>query len=338
MMNLNAALLSSVASPGAKASNINSIVVSLDQFGAALGLNQPHRFVQYGAQIAHESGGFKYDAELWGKEGGTAAQKRYDQRTDLGNSPELDGDGFKYRGRTGIQITGKDNYRQFRDWCRAKFPDANVPDFVADPDAVNLDPWEGLGPLWYWDTRNLNSYADSGDIEMITKRINGGRNGLADRIERYETLGLAVLGYDAKDMESVKTFQRLAQSEGHIPADKPGEPTQIDGDIGPKTRAAIHIYLVKRGSVPVAETKPAPVTEVVPVAPKGAEKVNMGRVAGGIGVVATGAAPFLPDDDWIKLALVGITIVAVIVLVWKQELVAARVRSAIKLFGIGSDE
>jgi len=335
MMNLNAALLSTVAAPGAITSNINSIVVALDQFGEALGLNQPHRFVQYGAQIAHESGGFKYDAELWGKDGGTAAQKRYDTRTDLGNTPEADGDGFKYRGRTGIQITGKSNYRQFYEWCVKK--GFNPPNFVADPDLVNSDPWEGLAPLWYWDTRNLNHYADSGDIEMITKRINGGRNGLADRIERYETLGLAVLGYNAKDKESVKTFQRLAQAEGHIPADQPGQPTQIDGDIGPKTRAAIHIYLVKRGSVPVTETKPAPVTEVIPVAPKGAEKVNMGRAAGAVSTGAMGLVALI-DDPYVKAGLVVVGVVAVIVLVWKAELIASRVRAAIRAFGLFGDD
>jgi putative chitinase len=329
-MKLNAALLSTVAHPGHKPENINSIIVALDQFGAALGLDQPQRFTQYGAQIAHESGGFKYDAEVWGRDGGTAAQKRYDTRTDLGNTPEADGDGYKYRGRTGIQITGKDNYRQFRDWCRTK--GFNPPDFVADPDLVNTDPWEGLAPLWYWDTRNLNQYADSGDIEMITKRINGGRNGLDDRIEKYETLGMAVLGYDAHSKDAIKAFQTLAQKEGHIP---PGE-DQIDGDIGPKTRAAIHIYLAKRGSTPPAEVKAAPVTEPVPVAPQGAEKVNMGRAAGTIAATAAAASPFVPDDNVIRLVLMGITVVAVIVLVWKAELIAARVRTAIRAFGLGS--
>lgn len=335
MMNLNVALLSSVASPGANAANINSIIVALDQFGAALGLNQPHRFVQYGAQIAHESGGFKHDAEIWGKDGGTAAQKRYDTRTDLGNSPEKDGDGYLYRGRTAIQITGKSNYTQFRDWCIKK--GFNPPDFVKHPDKVNEDPWEGLAPLWYWDTRNLNHYADSGDIEMITKRINGGRNGLADRIDRYETLGLAVLGYNAGDKESVKTFQRLAQSEGHIPADEPGQPTQIDGDIGPKTRAAIHVYLVKRGSLRPAETKPAPVTEVVPVAPQGATKVNMGRAAGAVSTGAMGLVALI-DDPYVKAGLVIVGIGAVIVMVWKAELIAARVRKAIQVFGLFGDD
>ncbi|WP_457663534.1 hypothetical protein [Sinorhizobium medicae] len=52
---------------------------------------------------------------------------------------------------------GKDNYRQYRNWCRAAGLD--YPDFVKDPDAVNADPWEGLVPLFYWDTRELNRWA-----------------------------------------------------------------------------------------------------------------------------------------------------------------------------------
>jgi putative chitinase len=146
-MKLNAKLLSTVASPKAKPENINSIIVSLDRFGAQLGLDQPHRFVQYGAQIAHESGGFQYDAELWGKNGGTAQQKKYDTgdlAKKLGNTPEADGDGYLYRGRTGIQVTGKSNYRQFYEWCKAK--GFNPPDFVKFPDRINDDPWEGLAP------------------------------------------------------------------------------------------------------------------------------------------------------------------------------------------------
>lgn len=71
----------------------------------------------------------------------------------------------------------------------------NCPDFVRNPDAVNIDPWEGLGPLWFWDTNHLNSYADQGDIEMITGTINGGINGLADRVDHYVRLALVVLGY-----------------------------------------------------------------------------------------------------------------------------------------------
>ncbi|WP_428428392.1 hypothetical protein [Pararhizobium sp.] len=87
----------------------------------------------------HEGGDFKYDGEVWGL---TAAQKRYDNRVDLGNTPTADGDGYLYRGCTAMQLTGKSYYRQFRDWCRES--GFNPPDFVSKPDLVNTDPWEGL--------------------------------------------------------------------------------------------------------------------------------------------------------------------------------------------------
>ncbi|MDE4548028.1 hypothetical protein LOF22_23720 [Sinorhizobium meliloti] len=123
-----------------------------------------------------------------------------------------------------MQLTGKDNYRQFRNWCRAAGLDC--PDFVKDPDAVNADPGEGLVPLFYWDTRDLNRWADEGDAETITKKINGGKNGLADRFDRLARISLVLLGYRA---DNVLQFQ----------ADQ-----CVDGDVGPKTRAAMHTALV----------------------------------------------------------------------------------------------
>ncbi len=90
--------------------------------------------------------------------GPTDAQKRYDTRTDLGNTPQVDGDGKLYLGRTSGQLTGKGNYQAFCDWCVTR--KLNPPDFVAKPDLLNNDPWEGLVPTWYWQSRNLNRWAD----------------------------------------------------------------------------------------------------------------------------------------------------------------------------------
>ncbi len=205
--------------------NAASVLVALERRGAETGLLRPHRLVHYLAQLMHESGDFRHDHEIWGP---TPAQKRYDTRTDLGNTPGVDGDGFLYRGRTGIQVTGKDNYRAFRDWCAVQ--GLSPPDFLADPDAINSDPWEGLAPIWYWDTRGLNKWADQNDIETITKRINGGKNGLADRIDRYGRLALVVCGY-APDADGARKFQRDHRLD-------------VDGDTGPKTRAALHTALV----------------------------------------------------------------------------------------------
>jgi len=211
-----------------------SMLIGLDLRGPAAGLDRPHRLAHYLAQLLHESGGFKYDRELWGP---TPAQKRYDTRTDLGNTPAADGDGFLFRGRGPIQITGHDNYAAFTRWVR-QFR-VTAPDFVADPDAILTDPWEGLGPIWYWETRKLNTYADANDIEMITRRINGGLNGYQDRQQWYVRAALGLLGRDPTD---IAAFQRGA---GLTP----------DGIAGPRTRAALHGALLRLPSL-AAPTPP----------------------------------------------------------------------------------
>ncbi|WP_051903849.1 glycoside hydrolase family 19 protein [Neorhizobium vignae] len=126
---ITAAQIRAAAKSRVNEGNMNSVLVALEEFGLGLGLNRPHRVAHYLAQLMHESGAFRFDQEIWGP---TAAQARYDARTDLGNTPAADGDGYLYRGRAGIQITGKANYEAFRDWCRQK--GFNPPDFVAQPD------------------------------------------------------------------------------------------------------------------------------------------------------------------------------------------------------------
>lgn len=185
-------------------------------------MGRPARLAHYVAQMMHESSRFRYDREIWGP---TPAQKRYDTRTDLGNSPEKDGDGKKYSGRTVIQITGKSNYKQFTSWCRKL--DSGAPDFVGNPELVNTDPWEGLGPLWYWSTRKLNAPADKNLLEKVTRKINGGTNGLADRYQCYDRAALVLLGYSPTD---VRSFQ---EAHGLKP----------DNISGLNTRAALHTAL-----------------------------------------------------------------------------------------------
>jgi putative chitinase len=128
------------------------------------------RMCHFLAQVLHESSAFRYSVEIWGN---TPAQKAYDTRVDLGNTPELDGDGFKYRGRGWIQLTGKTNYRLLG----AEFGE----DFVSNPGLVAREPYDSLAAGWYWNRRKLNKYADLDDITTITRKINGGYNGLNDR-------------------------------------------------------------------------------------------------------------------------------------------------------------
>lgn len=278
--------------PPGVASNIVSIVVSLDKYGSQFGLDLPHRLAHYLAQLVHESGGYKYDREIWGN---TPAQQRYDTRTDLGNTPAKDGDGKLYMGRTGIQLTGKANYTAFRDWVW-RYIDKQAPDFVKEPDAVNTDPWEGLVPIWFWSVGNstgksLNTYADENDLETITKKINGGKNGLSDRLDYYTRAALQLCGpgYTLVDLvKDVKAFQSIYGLE-------------VDGDAGPRTRAKLHEVLALKAKTaiqedPQVQVKKAPVTEVevVAAAPKEAAKPakDLSVVTGiGVGTILTPLAP-----------------------------------------------
>ncbi|PLP87833.1 lysozyme [Pseudomonas sp. FFUP_PS_473] len=131
------------------------------------------------AQIGHESGQLRYVREL----GGDAYLAKYDTGTlaqRLGNTPEPDGDGQKYRGRGLIQITGRDNYEACSEalFCDSRL--LNAPELLEHP------VYACLSAGWFWHRAGLNTLADKGAFVLITKRINGGINGLADREVLYE--------------------------------------------------------------------------------------------------------------------------------------------------------
>jgi putative chitinase len=104
------------------------------------------------------------------------ANRAYGSR--MGNGDEASGDGWKYCGRGLIQLTGKNNYQAFADSLEMSVDD--VPEY--------LGTFEGAAQsaCWFWETNNLNTFADKGDILTMTKRINGGTLGLADRQKHYD--------------------------------------------------------------------------------------------------------------------------------------------------------
>ena len=113
------------------------------------------------------------------------ANRVYGGRADLGNGDEASGDGFRYCGRGLIQLTGKQNYQNFADSIET--PVEELPEYLAT--------FEGAvqSACWFWETNNLNQWADKGDILTLTKRINGGTIGLEDRIKHFNH-ALHVLG------------------------------------------------------------------------------------------------------------------------------------------------
>ena len=142
-------------------------------------INTRLRMAAFIAQVGHESGQFRYVREL----GGDEYLSKYDTGAlakRLGNTPEADGDGQKYRGRGLIQITGHDNYLAC---SKALFGDDRL---LRSPELLEQAEWACKSAAWFWNSRNLNALADSGDFNTITRRINGGLNGLAERLAFYE--------------------------------------------------------------------------------------------------------------------------------------------------------
>lgn len=150
---------------------------TLDDAMQAYGITTPERQAAFLAQIAHESGRFRWLRELWGP---TPAQLRYEGRADLGNTQR--GDGYKYRGRGLLQTTGRANYAATRDGLRRTLSGVDVPDFEDQPDLLEAPRWAALSAAWFWDTHNCNALADGGHMLAITRRINGGTNGLDERM------------------------------------------------------------------------------------------------------------------------------------------------------------
>ncbi|SDR38434.1 putative chitinase [Pseudomonas grimontii] len=135
-------------------------------------INKPLRVSAFIAQVGHESGQLRHAREIWGP---TAQQAGYEGRADLGNT--VKGDGFKYRGRGLIQITGRANY--------AACGEALGLDLVSHPDYLELLQHAAMSAAWFWSTRGLNALADRGEFVKITRRINGGLTGQDDRQALY---------------------------------------------------------------------------------------------------------------------------------------------------------
>ena len=125
------------------------------------------------AQVGHESGQLRYVREIWDP---TAQQLGYEGRADLGNI--VKGDGSKFRGRGLIQITGRANY--------AACGEALGLDLISKPELLELPQHAAMSAAWFWSTRGLNTLADQKDFAKITRRINGGLTGQADRQALYD--------------------------------------------------------------------------------------------------------------------------------------------------------
>lgn len=163
-------------------------------------INTPLRLSHFLAQSSHESADFtrlvenlnysekgllstfpKYftpaQAAQYARKPSAIANRVYANR--MGNGSEQSGDGYRYRGRGAIQITGRNRYRDCSEYL------FNDDILLTNPDLLLEPKYAILSACWYWDINNLNKIADGNNIELLTRRINGGTNGLEDRRARF---------------------------------------------------------------------------------------------------------------------------------------------------------
>jgi predicted chitinase len=149
---------------------ISQIPTTADKFN----ITNTLRLAHFLSQCAHESGNFKWVTEF-------ASGKAYEGRKDLGNTEP--GDGVKFKGRGYIQLTGRANYTKFSQFCGE--------DCVVNPELV-ATKYPMLSAAYFFDKNKLWSICDKGatdsDVKALTKRVNGGYNGLDDRLEKFHKI------------------------------------------------------------------------------------------------------------------------------------------------------
>jgi len=179
------------------------VIDSIPDVASKFGINTPLRVAHFLAQCGHESGGFRVTQEnlnysakglngifkkYFPTEAAAAAYARNPQKiankvyaNRMANGSEASGDGYKFRGRGYIQLTGRDNYTQFGK--------AIGEDIVSNPDSV-ASKYALASAAWFWSKNGLNKLADGGAtdavVTSITKRVNGGTIGLPDRIKHFK--------------------------------------------------------------------------------------------------------------------------------------------------------
>ncbi len=222
---------------------------------AAHGIDTSLRIAHFLAQVVHESGHFRHVVENMNYSADRLIQvfPRYFPNRELaqsyagkpekigsrvygarmGNRAEASGDGYRYRGRGLLQLTGRSNYQAFSDWAGS--------DVLSDPDQV-ASRFAPHSAVFYWDTRKLNRLADTDDIRQLTRAVNGGLNGFAERRELLEK---------ARD-----ALRDVAASPGNSIAPdtspfKPGHrvvPPQLNLRTAPRTSPATWMATLDEGS------------------------------------------------------------------------------------------
>ena len=197
------------AVPNVNKKNLDAFVASFNMWATHFGIDTPARIAHYLAQVFTESGALSATSENlnYSAQGLLKTFPKYFKTADLaqqyahhpqkianrvygnrmGNGDESSGDGWKYRGRGYIGLTGKYNYKDFNSY------DLCTEDIIKNPDKVANFPLNQICAMWFWEKYQLNDIADQDDgkligeslVEKITKKVNGGYNGLGDRKYYY---------------------------------------------------------------------------------------------------------------------------------------------------------
>jgi putative chitinase len=210
------------------------------------GIDTPLRLCHFMAQLAHESAHFGVTREF-------ASGAAYEGRKDLGNTQP--GDGKRYRGRGLIQTTGRANYKEATADIRRMIPDA--PDFEADPQELEEFPWALLAGISYWRRRNINADADRDDVVAVTRKINGGTNGLEDR-KRYLAKAKAIwmsgapaTGASAAAADPVLKVGAKGEAVTRLQNEliEAGFSVSPDGNFGEYTKSAVIAFQTRHGLI-----------------------------------------------------------------------------------------
>lgn len=223
--------LKSITAPYGDATILKNTVTAFNKYAEEFGLDNNLRKAHFLAQIAHESDHFKTTVEYGGK------NTRY----------------APWYGRGLIQTTWEANYVDFYEWCVKRGID-DVPEFFngKNREKVAQFPWAFLCAVWYWESRKLNDLADDDNVRAITKKINGGYNGLADRIQflnkAKKIFKLKEVKVDTDPGKVVGAKFKVRDIQEALV--KQGMRIDVDGKMGAQTIAAVKLFQKFNGLVP----------------------------------------------------------------------------------------
>lgn len=226
--------------PKGNAKILSELAAHLDTYLPKYEVNTYLRLCHFIAQAAHESAGFKTLEEY-------ASGAAYEGRKDLGNT--VKGDGKRYKGRGIFQLTGRANYKAIGDKLGVNLVD--------NPDLAATGEISVQTALEYWKSRGLNAFADKDDVLTITKKINGGTNGLDDR-KQYLAKAKTIIPQDIKPEPAPKpatqTLNIVMAKQGDRSSYvrdlqnmlvKKGYKVAADGIYGPGTTTAVQDFQQK---------------------------------------------------------------------------------------------